>query len=86
MTRKRLGLWGGLGLACLACCAAPFLVPVVAVLGSAGLAGFLTRNLDVMACAAVALGVTVIVLLMRKRPAKAVSCQADGFCGCEPKP
>lgn len=85
MIMKRLGLWGGLGLACAACCAAPFLAPV-ALVGAAGLTGLLTRHVDILVCAAIALGVAAFVLLARRRPAKPASCQADGSCGCGPKP
>lgn len=79
---KRAIAVGGLVAACAACCAIPFLLPLVGlgVLGGGILFGL---RWDQVLCAAGA-ALVVVVLVRALRHPKPKACSIDGSCGCKP--
>ena len=78
---KRAVAVGGLIAACAACCAVPFLLPLV---GLSMFGGALLFDLrwDQILCAIGAVLVVVILAQAMLRP-KPKACPADGSCGCK---
>lgn len=78
---KRAGAIGGIIAACAACCAIPFLLPVVGmtVFGGGLIFGF---RWDQILCA---MGAALAVILVARalRSSKPKVCPTDGSCGCK---
>lgn len=78
---KRAATIGGVIAACAACCALPFLLPLVGLSVGGGL--LLDLRWDQVLCA-VGAALAVGVLVRALRGPKPKSCATDGSCGCKP--